>query len=971
LSTARAGHTAVLLPHNGAVLVAGGTAGTAPVTAVDLFMPAMFPDPYTWSMGSFAQAAPMTNARSRGVSGPAGDDGYAFVAGGGSPHDEAYAFTTIKTDRNDYAPGEAAVITGSGWQPYEEVTLVFQEDPAVHPDYALTLTADGDGKIFHDTWAPEQHDANVRFYLTATGVRSLRRAQMTFTDSVTSVTITSPTSASPVAVAPGASFTVGFSYVTSADGTTSATARLCQASNCNVGNTLATSVKSVTPGTSSNSILITVPVGTSAGADYTVEVEVTNTSGSGSNTKTDKQNNAVSVTGSAATTTSITAPAIFYGANGSVTVSVTSGSSTPTGEISLSVDGGTAVSRTLVAGSYTFTSTDIPALATPNAGGHSLSASYAGAAGFVASSAIGTLPVNRAPTVTTVVIVGGPFSYTGAAQTPATVTVTGPGGLSLTPAASYADNVDAGIATASYSYAGDGNYDPSSDSKSFSINKAASTTVTHGADPFSYDGTTHAGGSGSVTGAGGLDTAATSLTYTGDQVNAGTYYVTAHYAGDANHDPSHGEPVGIVINKAPSTAAVTGGTFNFDGLPHAATVVVSGVGTGITQTVTWSYSGTCSAPPVTVAQGTSCMVRADYVGDANHLPTFGTAAVSIAVRPTTTTLTSSLDLSVTPVRVVLTATVAGVPVDGPTPTGSVTFTDSVAGALGTVALSGSGVAVATFSTTTLGIGQHVVTATYNAAPNFGVSTSPANEAPVAAITGVPTGSINPVNVPFSFTGTFTDATAPAATAAWSFDATSSMVGTVAGSTALGTVAASKAFSAPGVYMVVLTVNDNLGGISIVDRIDRLQEMVIAYDPNAGFVTGGGWVDSPVGAYAAAPSLTGKATFGFVAKYKKGASVPEGETEFQFNGAGMNFKSTSYQWLVVQGTSKAQYKGVGTINGNGSYQFLVSVVDGSPDKLRVKITSGAAVVYDNLVGGGLDDAEPPTVLGGGSIVIHSK
>ena len=70
----------------------------------------------------------------------------------------------------------------------------------------LTLTADGEGNIFHDQWAPEEHDLNVRFYLMATGVRSQRRAQMTFTDSVTSVTITSPTSASPVAVAQGASF---------------------------------------------------------------------------------------------------------------------------------------------------------------------------------------------------------------------------------------------------------------------------------------------------------------------------------------------------------------------------------------------------------------------------------------------------------------------------------------------------------------------------------------------------------------------------------------------------------------------------------------------------------------------------------------------------------------------------------------------------------------------------------------------
>ena len=57
-----------------------------------------------------------------------------------------------------------------------------------------------------------------------------------------------------------------------------------------------------------------------------------------------------------------------------------------------------------------------------------------------------------------VTIVGGPFTYTGAAHTPATVAVTGAGGLSLTPTANYANNVNAGTATASYTYAGDDNH---------------------------------------------------------------------------------------------------------------------------------------------------------------------------------------------------------------------------------------------------------------------------------------------------------------------------------------------------------------------------------------------------------------------------------------------------------------------------------------------------------------------------------
>ena len=98
-----------------------------------------------------------------------------------------YRFATIKTDKDDYAPGALAVITGSGWQPGEEVTLLFQEDPAVHDDYVLKVNADTAGNIYWDQWAPELHDLYVRFYLTASGAQS--RAQTTFTDGGT-LTIT-------------------------------------------------------------------------------------------------------------------------------------------------------------------------------------------------------------------------------------------------------------------------------------------------------------------------------------------------------------------------------------------------------------------------------------------------------------------------------------------------------------------------------------------------------------------------------------------------------------------------------------------------------------------------------------------------------------------------------------------------------------------------------------------------------------
>ena len=105
------------------------------------------------------------------------------------------------------------------------------------------------------------------------------------------------------------------------------------------------------------------------------------------------------------------------------------------------------------------------------------------------------------------------------------------------------------------------------------------------------------------------------------------------------------------------------------------------------------------------------------------------------------------------------------------------------------------------------------------------------------------------------------------------------------------------------------------------------------------------------------------------KLGKGANVPTGNTEFQFKVADLNFKSTSYDWLVIAG-SKAQYKGTGTINGTGDYKFMLTAIDGTPDKFRIKIWNDAGTVYDNQMGAA-DTADPTTVIGGGSIVIHKE
>ena len=177
-------------------------------------------------------------------------------------------------------------------------------------------------------------------------------------------------------------------------------------------------------------------------------------------------------------------------------------------------------------------------------------------------------------------------------------------------------------------------------------------------------------------------------------------------------------------------------------------------------------------------------------------------------------------------------------------------------------------------------------------------------------------------------------------------------GTVSG---VGCTGPNKIYALPGVYPITVSVADKDGGTGSATAA----EFIVVYDPSGGFVTGGGWFISTEGAFKADESLTGKATFGFVAKYKKGANVPDGNTEFQFKAGDLNFHSTSYEWLVVAG-DKAHFKGEGSINGQGSYKFMIWADDDKPDTFRIQIWGDTGTVYDN---------GSKQSLSGGNIVVH--
>ncbi|MBA3788068.1 MAG: hypothetical protein H0X21_05160 [Actinobacteria bacterium] len=256
---------------------------------------------------------------------------------------------------------------------------------------------------------------------------------------------------------------------------------------------------------------------------------------------------------------------------------------------------------------------------------------------------------------------------------------------------------------------------------------------------------------------------------------------------------------------------------------------------------------------------------------------------------------------------------------------------------------------------------------------YSASVTVTNQNPTVTITSPPYGSLYTMGSTVTVVASFNDlGTGDTHTCKISWDnGLGVTTGSVTEANGSGTCTGSNTLTAAGVYTIRVTITDDDGGSGYDETL------VVVYDPNVGHVTGGGWINSPAGAYVPDPTLTGRANFGFNAKYLKGARTPSGSTEFQFHAGNLNFHSTNYEWLVVAG-AKGQFKGTGTINGSGNYGFLLTVTDGQltggggTDRFRMKIWdkgNGDTIVYDNASGSDDIDSSSTQQIAGGSIVIH--
>jgi len=207
-------------------------------------------------------------------------------------------------------------------------------------------------------------------------------------------------------------------------------------------------------------------------------------------------------------------------------------------------------------------------------------------------------------------------------------------------------------------------------------------------------------------------------------LSVGSHDIEAAFQGDTTYAASSGSATLTVAQKTTTTTVSASTTNTTYGQSVTFTANVNSTSASGTVTFTDSLSGAtlgtgslsggvATYTATSLATG-SHTITATYGGDTNDTGSSGTVGVTI------TKSTSSLQVQLSSSSITygtnLTITVALTP---NTATGTVTLSDSVAGSLGTITVSGG---VAQLSTTTLAAGSHTITATYNGDTNDSTAT---------------------------------------------------------------------------------------------------------------------------------------------------------------------------------------------------------------------------------------------------------
>jgi len=550
----------------------------------------------------------------------------------------------------------------------------------------------------------------------------------------------------------------------------------------------------------------------------------------------------------------------------------------------------------------------------------------------------------------------------------------------------------------------------------------ATATVSVTGGTLTYDGSPHAG-SGFAYGVGGVSdvqTPAVTLSYIGigattygpsatAPTNAGTYQVTASFAGNANYKPAS-NLAPITINMANQTITLTGvpSSPNFGQGPFS---LSAGATSGLA--VALSATGNCSlsANSLSLTGVGTCTVTATQGGNGNYsaAPTLN-PSFTIGQTPTTTNASVSPGTVQYSDYTTLTATVTPISAGGQSLTGSVQFYLNGMAVGSPVTINTSGVATLSQVQVNLAAGSYPVKAVFSSTnANFAGSTGTTSQIVTqenafilysgdtiaqvgtslnlratvwdSAAAGYP--GVNPES---GLTATIGDITKmwiafdiyPAGTCGSGTPSTVYAHVALTGTPGIGTATTALNSSSEVSYCVVSRlVAGNTGGTNLFYNAPNAQAAGLDFYVNSGqFATGGGWVNDPTGSHG---------NFGFNARYNSTGS-PKGQMVYVYralyNGVLADFiiKSNALTALQFTGTTypiSSTLQGKANVQVNrasdglsvfsaGNYTFSVTVTDSGQNGVTGKqfsliVYASNGVPYHTVPGA--------TPLQGGNVVVH--
>ena len=360
------------------------------------------------------------------------------------------------------------------------------------------------------------------------------------------------------------------------------------------------------------------------------------------------------------------------------------------------------------------------AAAPVDAGSYAVEATFAGSLNYASATATANITINKA--VPVVSVTGGTFTFDGQLH-PATATVTGVAGESLTPVTfqywrdgfGYVDPINAGTYQATAFFAGTVNYIARSGSAVLTIAKAAPTVTWPAPAAIVY---------GSALGAAQLNASsnvAGSFSYTPNfntvlPAGAGRALSATFLPSDPQNYASVTATTTIDVLRAPLTVRTVDSSKPFGAALPPFTATASGLVNGDSMaslggTLTFSTPATAASPVGTYAVTPAGLTSSNYA--------IAFTAGTLTVTPATTAVivSSSANPSGANQGVTFSASVSVVAGAG-NPTGTIEFRDGST-RLGTIALASG---AASLATNGLSTGSHTISAIYSGDPSFAGST---------------------------------------------------------------------------------------------------------------------------------------------------------------------------------------------------------------------------------------------------------